>query len=68
MSPVLVYERLECRGCRWFRQKLTLEEKLMVPPDLAAEVVGKCECKRDVLLRNNSRAAKRCPSAELKRR
>jgi hypothetical protein len=41
MGFMLVYERAECRSCRWLREKLPFEERLKVPPNLDA--VGKVQ-------------------------
>jgi hypothetical protein len=65
MGFVLVYERAECRSCRWFREKLPFEERLKVPPNLDA--VGKCKRKGNIILRNNGAPIKHCPITEPRR-
>jgi hypothetical protein len=65
MSLVLVYERVECRRCRWFSRKLSREEKLRLPLDVDA--VGRCRRERNILVKNSGGASKRCSKAESKR-
>jgi len=43
MGFVLVYERAECRSCRWFAERLSMEERLRLPPSANVEAVGKCK-------------------------
>jgi hypothetical protein len=62
MGFVLVYERLECRSCRWFREGLPFEERLKVPPNLDA--VGKCKRKGNIIMRNNGAPIKHCTITE----
>jgi len=64
MGFVLIYERAECRSCRWFTERLSVEEKLRLPPSINVEAVGKCKRKIDIVLRNNGAPVKHCPTAE----
>ena len=64
MGFVLIYERAECRSCRWFTGRLSMEEKLRLPPSANAEAVGKCKRKLNIVLKNNGAPVKRCPTAE----
>jgi hypothetical protein len=64
MGFVLVYERAECRSCRWFTERLSMEERLRLPPSANAEAVGKCKRRMSIVLRNNGAPVKHCPSAE----
>jgi len=66
MGFVLIYERAECRNCVQFNGKLSREERLRLPPDIAA--VGKCEHKKNILLKNNGGATRSCPEAKPKKR
>jgi hypothetical protein len=60
-GKVFYFERIECRGCRWFRS-LNLEEEIAIPPTLSDSVIGACERKRNIIM--NGKPSKHCPYVE----
>jgi hypothetical protein len=64
MGFVLVYERAECRSCRWFTGRLSMEERLRLPPSANVEAIGRCKHKIVIILRNNGAPTRHCPTAE----